>query len=362
MQKLLAFLVFIFCALTLYLTSSNTGMKWVTRDRYSRIGALGADKYLYGDLYGLTYLSTFKKVKDTNFVSMPAIDQKANSDTAKLFILGDSYLYSFFKEDPRYYVGINQVQFIRWSVANPVEIIPYKNKKNILLIESVERNILGLFNLNSVKARLERAEAINAELTMRQKIAFVAFEIDRVIKENVYHNSLEANIEFAWFNFGFWEPIKEFKADFNLNFFGRVDKEVAISKDQNFLYLAETIDPAHVGSSFSDVSEAQIKTQVSELNAIQDYYKAKGFNEVIFSIIPNPVSVLKTENRPDNQLIQRIKSHPDFKGKLIDVTEDLSKNATSNFFTSDSHWNQRGAKIWLDQFNAQLKSSVYLGN
>ena len=362
MQKLLAFLVFIFCALTLYLTSSNTGMKWVTRDRYSRIGALGADKYLYGDLYGLTYLSKFKKVKDTNFVSLPAIDQKANSDTAKLFILGDSYLYSFFKEDPRYYVGINQVQFIRWSVANPVEIIPSKNKKNILLIESVERNMLGLFNLNSVKARLDRAEVINAELTMRQKIAFVASEIDRVIKENVYHNSLEANIEFAWFNFGFWELFKEFKADFNLNFFGRVDKEVAISKDQNFLYLAETINPAHVGSSFSDVSEAQIKTQVSELNAIQDYYKAKGFNEVIFSIIPNPVSVLKTENKPDNHLVQRIKSHPDFKGKLMDAMEDLSKNAASNFFTSDSHWNQRGAKIWLDQFNTQLKSSVYLGN
>lgn len=362
MQKLFAFLVFIFCALTLYLTSSNMGMKWITRDRYSRVGAFGADKYLYGDLYGLTYLSKFKKVKDTNFVSMPAIVQKANSDTAMLFILGDSYLYSFFKEDPRYYVGINEVQFIRWSVANPVEINPSKNKKNILLIESVERNMSGLFNLYSVKARLDRAEAVQSELNTRQKIAFFTSEIDRVIKENLYHQSLEANIEFAWFNFGFWEPLKEFKADFNLNFFGRVDKEVAISKDQNFLYLAETINPNNPGSSFSDISEAQINTQVSELNAIQDYYKAKGFDEVLFSIIPNPVSVLKTENRPDNHLIQRIKSHPDFKGKLIDATEDLSKNANSNFFISDSHWNQRGAKIWLDQFNTQLKSSVYLGN
>ena len=356
MQKLLAFLGFIFCVLTLYLTSSNTGMKWITRDRYSRVGAFGADKYLYGDLYGLTYLSQFKKIKDTNFVSLPAIDQKSNSDTAKLFILGDSYLYSFFKEDPRYYVGINQVQFVRWSVANPVEILPSKNKKNILLIESVERNMSGLFNLSSVKARLDRAEATNSELNARQKITFFASEIDRVIKENLYHQSLEANIEFAWFNFGFWEPLKEFKADFNLNFFGRVDKEVAISKDQNFLYLAETLNPAHQGSSFSDLSEAQLKTHVSELNAIQEYYQAKGFDEVIFSIIPNPVSVLKTENKADNRLIQRIKSHPDFKGKLIDATDGLSKNAASNFFTSDSHWNQRGAKIWLDQLNTQLKN------
>ena len=356
MQKLLAFLGFIFCVLTLYLTSSNTGMKWITRDRYSRVGAFGADKYLYGDLYGLTYLSQFKKIKDTNFVSLPAIVQKSNSDTAKLFILGDSYLYSFFKEDPRYYVGINQVQFVRWSVANPVEILPSKNKKNILLIESVERNMSGLFNLSSVKARLDRAEATNSELNARQKIAFFASEIDRVIKENLYHQSLEANIEFAWFNFGFWEPLKEFKADFNLNFFGRVDKEVSISKDQNFLYLAETLNPAHLGSSFSDLSEAQLKSHVSELNAIQEYYQAKGFDEVIFSIIPNPVSVLKTENKPDNHLIQRIKSHPDFKGKLIDATEGLSKNAASNFFTSDSHWNQRGAKIWLDQLNTQLKN------
>ena len=356
MQKLLAFLGFIFCVLTLYLTSSNTGMKWITRDRYSRVGAFGADKYLYGDLYGLTYLSQFKKIKDTNFVSLPAIVQKSNSDTAKLFILGDSYLYSFFKEDPRYYVGINQVQFIRWSVANPLEILPSKNKKNILLIESVERNMSGLFNLSSVKARLDRAEATNSELNARQKITFFASEIDRVIKENLYHQSLEANIEFAWFNFGFWEPLKEFKADFNLNFFGRVDKEVSISKDQNFLYLAETLNPAHVGSSFSDLSEAQLKSHVSELNAIQEYYQAKGFDEVIFSIIPNPVSVLKTENKADNRLIQRIKSHPNFKGKLIDATDGLAKNAASNFFTSDSHWNQRGAKIWLDQLNTQLKN------
>ena len=356
MQKLFAFLGFIFCVLTLYLTSSNTGMKWITRDRYSRVGAFGADKYMYGDLYGLTYLSQFKKVKDTNFVSLPAIDQKSNSDTAKLFILGDSYLYSFFKEDPRYYVGINQVQFIRWSVANPVEILPSKNKKNILLIESVERNMSGLFNLNSVKARLDRADAVQSELNMRQKIAHFFAEIDEGIKENLYHQSLEANIEFAWFNFGFLEPLKEFKADFNLNFFGRVDKEVAISKDQNFLYLAETLNPAHVGSSFSDLSEAQLKSHVSELNAIQEYYQAKGFDEVIFSIIPNPVSVLKTENKPDNRLIQRIKSHPDFKGKLLDATEGLSKNAASNFFTSDSHWNQRGAKIWLEQLNTQLKN------
>ena len=354
MQKLLACIGFIFCALTLYLTSSNAGMKWITQDRYGRIGALGADKYLYGDLYGLTYLSKFKITKDTNFVSIPAKDRKANSDTANLFILGDSYLYSFFRQDPHYYVGINQVQFIRWDVANPIEIIPARNKKNILLIESVERNMSGLFNLNSVKARLDRAEAVQSELNTRQKIAHFFAEIDEGIKESLYHKSLEANIEFTWFNFGFWEPLKELKGDFNLNFFGRVDKEVAISKDKNFLYLAETLNANNPGSSFSDISEAKLKTQVSELNAIREYYKARGFDEVIFSIIPNPVSVLKTENRPDNHLIQRIKSHPDFKGKLIDATEELSKNAKSNFFTSDSHWNQKGAKIWLDQLNRQF--------
>jgi len=363
MQKLLAFIGFIFCALTLYLTSSNAGMKWITQDRYSRIGALGADKYLYGDLYGLAYLSKFKQVKDTNFVSLPsAKDQKAYSKSANLFILGDSYLYSFFTQDPRYYVGINQVQFIRWSVANPVEIIPSKNKKNILLIESVERNMSGLFNLNSVKARLDKAEAANSKQNTQQKIAFFSSEIDRGIKKSLYHPSLEANIEFAWFNFGFLESLKEFKADFNLNFFGRVDKDVAISKDQHFLYLAETVNPTHAGSSFFEISEAQINGQVQQLNAIQEYYKAKGFDEVLFSIIPNPVSVLRTENRRENHLIQRIKSHPDFKGKLIDPSEGLSKKATSNFFTSDSHWNQRGAKIWLDQLNIRLKNSIYLGN
>jgi hypothetical protein len=133
-----------------------------------------------------------------------------------------------------------------------------------------------------------------------------------------------------------------------------VDKEVAISKDQNFLYLAETLNPTKPGSSFSDISEEKLKDQVSELNSIQEYYKAKGFDEVIFSVIPNPVAVLKTEDGPTNKLLERIKSHPDFKGHLIDPTHHLSNHASLNFFKSDSHWNQRGAKIWLDQLNLQL--------
>jgi len=362
MQKPFAIIGFVFCALTLFLTSSNDGMKWITRDRYSRTGAMGADKYVYGDLYGLTYLSKFKNIKDTNFVALPGNKTHVKADNAALFILGDSYLYSFFKEDPHYYVGVNEVKFIRWSVANPVEIIPSKNKKNILLIESVERNMSGLFNLNSVKARLEKAGLVNSEQNLRQKIAFFFSEIDRVIKESLYHPSLEANIEFAWFNFGFWEPLKELKADFNLNFFGRVDKEVAISRDQNFLYLAETLKPALPGSSFSSIEDQQIIAYVKELNAIEEYYKAKGFDAVVFSIIPNPVAVLQTEKGPVNHVIQRIKSHPDFRGKLIDPTSHLTNNASLNFFKSDSHWNQRGAKIWLDQFNLELKNLTYLGN
>lgn len=361
-QKLLAFIGFVFCALTLYFTSSNEGMKWITRDRYSRMGALGADKYIYGDLYGLTYLSKFKIVKDTNFVTLPENRINSKADNTSLFILGDSYLYSFFKEDPRYYLGVQEVKFIRWSVANPVEIIPLKNKKNILLIESVERNMPGLFNLNSVNARLERLEDIHPAQNLRQKIADFVSHVDHIVKESLYHKTLETNIEFAWFNFGFWEPLKEFKADFNLKFFERVDKEVAISKDQNFLYLAETVKPLLPGSSFSNLEDQQIIAYIKELNKIEQYYKAKGFDEVIFSIIPNPVAVLDSEKMPINHVIQRIKLHPDFRGHLIDPTDHLSHNASLNFFKSDSHWNQRGAKIWLDQFNLDLKSLTHLGN
>jgi len=213
-----------------------------------------------------------------------------------------------------------------------------------------------------VKARLDVVVSPSPAQNLRQKLAFVISEINSGIKEHFYHPTMEANIEFTWFNFGFWEPLKELKADFNLNFFGRVDKEVAISKDQNFLYLAETVNPANLGSSFSRLSEAQISSQVNQLNAIREYYQSKGFDEVLFTIIPNPVSVLATENRPINHIIQRVASHPDFKGKLIDPSLNLSKNAASNFFASDSHWNQRGAKIWLDQFNMQLRKSTYLGN
>lgn len=356
MKKFIAFLAFIFFAFTMYLTISHRGMGWITKIRYNQIGTFKADKYAYGDLYGLSYLSKFKKIKDTNFVPLPEKKQNKLADSATLFILGDSYLYSYFKEDSRYYTNIDKVKFIRWSVEKPIKITPSTHKKNILLIESVERNMADLLNLEAVKARLDGESLPNIMPSFRQKCILISSEINKNILESLYHKTIEANIEFTWFNLGFLSTFKEIKADFNFNVFGRTDKEIAISKDQHFLYLAETINPENQGSSFSMISKEQLKTQVNELNKIQRYYKARGFDEVIFSIIPNPVAVLESENKLLNHVINRIKFDSNFQGVLINPTENLLKNASLNFFVSDSHWNKRGAKIWLDEVNKQLKN------
>jgi hypothetical protein len=42
--------------------------------------------------------------------------------------------------------------------------------------------------------------------------------------------------------------------------------------------------------------------------------------------------------------------------RVLDPTQALSKNAKANFFHNDSHWNKKGAQIWLALLNERLLS------
>lgn len=351
MRRIVAFVGLLFLAFVLIFGSSNEGMRLLSQRRYMRQDGWGADKFTFGDLYGLTYIKPFKMPRDTSFVALPVLE--TDSAKYKLHIIGDSYLYSFFSMDPRYFEKTGAVQFVRWSTP---KAIPYRlatDKKNILLIECVERNFRQLMQVQEIRNRIEAQPAVKA-VAQSSQFAFLS-QINARVKETLYHPTLENNLEFLLFNLGIWAPFKELKSALNFYVFGRLDNDVRVSKNWKQLYLTQTVDPEKVGSSFYPTSDEEVAAYVAQLTEVEAYFKSKGFDHVIFSIIPNPVGVLNTENKPTNQIISRMAKHPAWKGILVDPTLRLQKNAKDNFFPSDSHWNQRGAAIWLGQLNETLR-------
>jgi hypothetical protein len=352
MRRIVAFVGLLFLAFVLIFGSSNEGMRLLSQRRYMRQDGWGADKFTFGDLYGLTYIKPFKMPRDTSFVSLPVLE--TDSIKYKMHILGDSYLYSFFSMDPRYFEKTGAVQFVRWSTP---KAIPYQlatDKKNILLIECVERNFRQLMQVQEIRNRIEAQPTAKAVI-QSSRFAFLS-QINARVKETLYHPTLENNLEFLLFNLGIWAPFKELKSALNFYVIGRLDNDVRVSKNWKQLYLTQTVDPEKVGSSFYPTSDEEVAAYVAQLTEVEAYFKAKGFDHVIFSIIPNPVGVLNTENKPTNQIISRMATHPAWKGILVDPTLRLQKNAKDNFFPSDSHWNQRGAAIWLGQLNETLRT------
>ena len=101
MRRIVAFVGLLFLAFVLIFGSSNEGMRLLSQRRYMRQDGWGADKFTFGDLYGLTYIKPFKMPRDTSFVALPVLE--TDSANYKMHIIGDSYLYSFFSMDPRYF-------------------------------------------------------------------------------------------------------------------------------------------------------------------------------------------------------------------------------------------------------------------
>jgi hypothetical protein len=71
--------------------------------------------------------------------------------------------------------------------------------------------------------------------------------------------------------------------------------------------------------------------------------------------MPNPVSMLESDRT--NQYLARIRAEASGDLNLIDPSERLKMEAKRNFYQSDSHWNPRGARVWLDQLNEVLKGA-----
>ncbi len=343
MRKLFAYSVLLFFAGVLVMSSSESAMRWLSHARYQDDGLLGSDKYRFGDLYGLSYLPAFRLEKDTSMIRHQV--SLAGKRDVDLTILGDSYLYSYVQMDTSNFARTKNVTFRKWSDSNlePLRVRPNATK-NVLLIETVERNVWMLLNSNRLRLQLERVSS--------DKPWYKSW--NEFILEHIYHPQLEQNLDFTLFNLNLSSPIKSLKSSFNSKVFNRSSTDVTVSKNGEFLYMRETVDSTQRSSSFYPISKDELHELGNRIVEMNQYAKSKGFDEVIFVIIPNPVVFTKTESNVSNQLVPKLQLELGDKVRFVDPTMTLMEGGKNYFFKSDSHWNQNGARAWLAQFNQYL--------
>ncbi|GAB3994758.1 hypothetical protein GCM10028807_33130 [Spirosoma daeguense] len=298
-----------------------------------------ADDYRFGDLYRLSPLPQFKQAP-TNCSS-----ENRSSDTAstQLYIIGDSFTepQRLGKNDFR----VSHYQRVAWDFQQRAQL--NSTKRNILLIESVERHFREHFArpITELAVQNDTTQNPKPQLPLRQRIS------------NEFHRSdVEERLESTLFshNWAFW--FKELKALMTLNWFGRDNGSVTLSTDQQHVFLNLDTDTTKLlNSSFSPLTDQEVNTLVDSANAVADRYRQLGFDEVYISLIPNKTSILEPNRGNYNHLIERIQANSRLKVPYIDTYSAFKNAPSSPYMISDTHWNCEGRAIWLRQVRQKLR-------
>lgn len=293
-----------------------------------------ADDYRFGDLYRLSALPQFK-------VAQPACEPShQSSDTASthLYLIGDS-----FSEPQRLSQSdfrVSAYQRVGWDHSQPIQLD--SSKRNVLLIESVERHVREHFSrpVNEFVV-LSDTNRIHQQLP----------SLGEQIKADFHRTDVEERLESALFsqNWALW--IKEAKARLTLNWFGRAYTSVSLSNDRQHVFLHSDTDTTKakvLNSSFSLLTDAEVDKLVEGINATADRYRSLGFDEVILSMIPNKASILEPDRGVYNHLIERIQANPELRVRVIHTYDAFRQRSATVYLKSDTHWSCEGRQIWLN--------------
>ena len=117
MRKSFAWLICMVFVYVLICASSDNYMKWLTKQRSNQPEILTSDKYTFGDLYGFSFLPQFRfKTVLPNYLPL----EKIHHQNGKLdfYILGDSYLYSFFDKKTAHLSTVIIIHIFLYSYYN----------------------------------------------------------------------------------------------------------------------------------------------------------------------------------------------------------------------------------------------------
>jgi hypothetical protein len=347
MRKIIGYIVLGIC-IPIYFVSSSQKLTLkldVLKEKSNSF--LGSDKHRYGDLFGLSYLSSFKH-HSADSLKLPDCSNQKKID---LYEICDSYMFLFFNS-AKYYCGVDKLTQIKTNEQEALTTKLDTSKINVLLLEFSERNVRVLLeDSDYMKNIISENYSNNSKPKFKEKI------------KDAYHflfnKDINTNLEYHICDYAIFTPIKELKANLNYKLFNTIDKDVKLSESGNYLFYTPTIDSSKISSSFQYVTDSEIKAIVASLNKI--YLKANklGFNKIYLSIIPNPVSILEPDynKMKYNYLITRIQNSRELQLPYVDAFSLFNAVKKGVYSPSDTHWSWTGAYIWLDKFNQDLASA-----
>ena len=300
------------------------------------------DDYRYGDLYHLSYLPQFK-VKATHCVS----NLEGNTDKlpVHLFVIGDSFTEA--ERVSKVDFKTEKYTYVHWEKYDDVQLDT--TKKNILILETVERTFKDHFSQNITN--LNTVRQAKSEITINPSWK-------HSLKENVdkaivfcFPKGTEERLEHTLFNYDFFLWLRELKATLNFKLFGRVENKVVLSADKQNIFYSEEADSTNSHSAFYPLKQVEIDSLIIHLNHAREKYLEAGFDEVYLSIIPNKVSILSPHLGTYNHLIERIQNDPRVQTPIIDTYSIFKKYPQKYYLKSDTHWTCEGRDIWLEKVN-----------
>ena len=335
---LLIFLTIYIVSLNPYLTRKLAGLKYQTENTLLR-----SEKYRYGDLFGISFLSNFK-------IPTKLSEPLAVGDGVKninLYALGDSYIAD--KIQTKNFIGVDSLFFCDWKDSSKNLQLNH-SKKNVLVIETTERTFLYKFS-DDKKLKFPFIPGYENFSSLRNK----------GIGEYLFDKQINDNLEFAMFDNPWFTYAKQLRADINYSLFNKLPPVVIVSDDGKNIFLTSTVDSNFImpteSSSFKTISDSILQNCIKNCNLLRHYYINLGFSDVYISIIPNPVSVYGFSSYRYNNLLPRIEGSSSRNFKTINVYPYFKINRDKVYLRADTHWSSYGLQYWINTVNFQLAHS-----
>lgn len=315
-----------------------------------RLEALGwiSGQAHYGDLYGFSCLRKFKEYELGQTDALGEADKPVRRYcNVDLYTIGDSFTTmdtSFYAGDRNYHV---------WLEVNVDTVAPDPEKRSVLVIEIIERNIQLRLKEDYKKVFFGQGFQVAAgkkhPKLISQRSGAPSFWFYNFTEQT------DQRLEYLLFNFRPILLIKELKAQLVLWLFGRTHPGAIISKNHNYLFYDAEASPKHNLSSFSVIPDSSIDTVVANMNAIRTHYLDLGFEEVYFCMIPNKVTVCEPERFRYNNQITRIEQHPSLEVPVLSI-QNMLIGHPEYFHKGDGHWNAQGKRVWLQIVNKLVET------
>ncbi|MEA5457420.1 hypothetical protein VB796_00115 [Arcicella sp. LKC2W] len=303
------------------------------------------DDYRYGDLYRLSYLPDFKE----KATKCPTLKKDIAKQNVHLFIIGDSFTEA--ERVSQNDFDVTNYSYIHWAKQADIQLDT--NKKNILILETVERTFKEHFSQKAENFKTERtiSKGVQPQKSWKQTLRDNSTEWLKYI----FPKGIEERLEHTLFNYDFFLKFRELKATLNHHVFGRIEHKVVLSKNEKSLFYFEEADSTNEYSAFYPISQEEIDRFVLNINETRNAYLKAGFDEVYLSVIPNKISILSPDLGNYNRLIERIQSDKRVQTPIIDTYADFRKSPDKIYLKSDTHWSCAGRDIWLEKVNKILK-------